>query len=116
MEDYVRGDYAAAVPGLQRAADIAPDSARILFFLGASYLLDGRTAPARESLRRVVSLGDTVYLEEARFLVAQSWLIDGDSRSAEFELRELIEMNGDLADDARRLLDRVTAVKAAPAN
>jgi tetratricopeptide (TPR) repeat protein len=107
MATYQEGDYNGAIPELEAAARLAPEAARIRFFLGASRLLAGDVEPAIESLERVVSLGETPYLEEAKLLLAKAHLVEGDTASAAQRLEEVSAMKGDLGREAEELLARI---------
>ncbi len=74
MESYAAGDYAAAIPGLEEAADLDPSSPNISFFLGACYLLTDRIPDGITELEHTVALGDTPFLEESHLLLAKAHL------------------------------------------
>ncbi len=110
MEQYGRGDFAAAAAGLEAASEIRPEAPEIGFYLGASRLLVGDRRGGIRSLRGVVGLGDTPYLEEARWLLANAYLLQGDASSARAELRALVALEGELEAEARALSDRIDEV------
>ncbi len=58
----------------------------------------------------MVGLGDTPYLEEARWLLANAYLLQGDASSARAELRALVALEGELEAEARALSDRIDEV------
>ena len=51
-----RGDAAAAVADLERAAALVPDASEVQNHLGLAYAAEGRDAEAREAFRRAVAL------------------------------------------------------------
>jgi len=104
MEFYSAGDYASAIPGLEDAAELDPTAPNVSFFLGACYLLTGRTSEGVETLQRTVDLGDTPYLEEALFLLAKASLQTGDRGTAEEALRQVIGLEGEWESESRSLL------------
>jgi tetratricopeptide (TPR) repeat protein len=104
MEHYVRKDFAAAIPLLEEATRLDPEDPGPEFFLGISFLMTDQSAPAIESLRRTVGLGDTPYLEEAHFYLAKAYLGEGNVASATEELKKIVEMRGDLEEAAADLL------------
>jgi tetratricopeptide (TPR) repeat protein len=108
MGEYSRGDYAGALPGLERATRLDPENPRSRFFLGASHLLIGQTEAAAGDLRQVLSMGETPYLEEAKLLLAQAHLVEGELEKARAELEELAAMNGDSEAQALRLLEQIS--------
>ena len=111
---YLARDYAGAAALLERAAQAAPGDPRAAFFLGAALLLDGRVEPGAAQLRRVVALGDTPYLEEARLLLARSCLLQGDATGAERELAAVLALRGDFEPQARELRRRLQEIDQAP--
>ena len=110
MEFYSAGDYASAIPGLEEAAELDPDAPNISFFLGACYLLTGRTSEGITELERTIALGDTPYLEEAFLLMAKGRLATGDRIGAENAFEEAAKMNGDLRIEARDALAKLREV------
>ncbi len=107
MKDYSAGDYATAASGLEKAAKLDPKAPETGFFLGASYLLTGRNEAAIADLRRTVGLGDTPFLEAARFYLAKAYLRTGDLDAARAELTGVVQVNGALAEDAKKLLSEL---------
>jgi len=97
MEFYSTGDYVFAIPGLEEAANLDPKSPNISFFLGACYLLADRTSEGIEILQNNLALGDTVFLEEARRLLAKAHLRRGEFDAARSELEAVIDLGGDFA-------------------
>lgn len=59
---YAHGDYALAIPALQKAVQLQRDYANALFVLGLAYERSGRTAEALQALRAVAALNpsDTI--------------------------------------------------------
>ncbi|HLG04759.1 MAG TPA: hypothetical protein VI383_01290 [Gemmatimonadales bacterium] len=82
MEAYSSGRFAEATHRLRDAIAAGVDSAPAEFFLGASLLMDGKAAPAAEAFARVIALGDTPYLLEARYYRSKSLLRLGRGRDA----------------------------------
>jgi tetratricopeptide (TPR) repeat protein len=107
MVHYQQGDYGEAIPGLETAVGLDPTSARIAFYLGACYLLTDRPEPAIERFGQVVDLGETPFLESARFSRAKAFLLTGDLEPARKELEEVLQMSGRLEGDAQRILDQL---------
>ena len=107
MRHYVRGDYAAAIPGLRAASKLNPQAPDINFFLGICYLLTDQTDAAIKQLRRTAALGDSPYLEETHFYLAKCSLRKGDLRAARNELEKTIRLQGEREDEARELVEQV---------
>jgi tetratricopeptide (TPR) repeat protein len=111
MTLYQRQDYSAAIAGLQAATRLDPEAPHILFFLGASQLLAGRTDAASDSLRKTIALGDSAYLEAAHFYLAKALLQKGMVDEAIKELESAIRLRGDREPESRLLLGQLQAFK-----
>ena len=107
MKYYTKGEYASSIPSLTEASQLDPKAANISFFLGICYLLMGHTDSAIEALRKTVALEDSPYLEEAHFYLAKSFIRKGDLNGARSELRETIQLRGEVEQKARRLLGQI---------
>ena len=107
MTHYTVTNCAGAIDGLRRAvaADRAYTQAR--FYLGACELHTGATNEAATSLQRVIAAGESPYLEDARWFLAQARVKQGDLEAARQELERVIALNGDRREAARRLLDEL---------
>ncbi|MFN7986693.1 MAG: tetratricopeptide repeat protein [Thermoanaerobaculia bacterium] len=110
MEKYEKGDWAAALPILRDASQLDPSAPGASFYRGGCALLAGDPAEAAESLERVVALGDTPYLEEARFYLAKARLAKGDAPGARNELLRIAREDGRRRAEARLLLGRLDAL------
>jgi TolA-binding protein len=110
MEPYRQGDYAAASEALKKFLDGSPKQGRPFidaeFFLGACYLLTGRTDDASVAFQAVL-VADSPYLEEAHFLMAETWLKKREAGHARAELEKVIAMNGDLRNASEILLAKL---------
>jgi tetratricopeptide (TPR) repeat protein len=104
MKRYQEGEYAGAIPELRDAAGLKSDSAQIRFFLGICFLLSGRLNEGIEELKVAESLGDPDYLEESRFFLAKAFLGKADIGAASEKLRQVVESNGRMKDEAAGLL------------
>ncbi len=111
MQLYVKGDYAGARMGLAAAAKSDGDAPDIAFFLGVCSLLTDDPAAAAEQLRRTIALGESPFLEEARFYLAKAYLRRGELQAAESELRKTAQLRGDREKEARELLQNVEALR-----
>ena len=107
MEFYSKGDYISAIPGLEEAASLDPKAPDISFFLGSCYLLTGRDSDGINTLQHTVALGETVFLEEARLLLAKAHLRIGAVEPARSQLQQALELNGDFVEEARFLLEQL---------
>ena len=113
MQRYVKGDYAGARAGLVVAARGDPDAPDIAFYLGICFLLTDETAGAVEQLRSTIALGDSPFLEDARFYLAKAHLRRGELQAAASELAKTVELRGDRETEARDLLRQVDILRKA---
>jgi tetratricopeptide (TPR) repeat protein len=104
MALYQEGRYDAAIPDLLAAADLNPKGAGIRFFLGICLLLTGQTDSGIGELQAAISLGESVYLEEAHFYLAKALLGKGDVGGAKEEFNWVLERGGNLREDASQIL------------
>ncbi len=104
MQNYSKEDYAKAIPGLQTAVKASPQVASFNFYLGACYLLTGRTDPAIVYLRKTISLGNPAYSESAHFYLAKAYLKKKDVSAAEEELQKTVQLHGSRETEAEEIL------------
>lgn len=104
MKLYQEGRYGDAITNLRAAADFSPAGAGIRFFLGICFLLAGQTDAGIEELRATIALGESVYLEEARFYLAKAFLGKGDVGGARDEFNWVLQRSGNLKEEAARIL------------
>jgi TolA-binding protein len=114
MTAYQSGRYRAAIAGFRAAVDLdasAPDSN---FFLGVCYLLVDETDAGIHSLRNTIALGDSPFLEEAYFYLAKALLRQNQLAAAQQQLRQVIRLNGDRQNEARRLSEQLSRLQREP--
>ena len=114
MRFYRNGDFAAAAARLAQALKANPRSPHVLFFLGVSELLDGKTDEGISHLHRTVATGDTPFVEEAHFFLAKAFLRKGDIAAAEGELQRVVLVGGDLQQSANELLNQLRKQRTSP--
>jgi TolA-binding protein len=108
MDNYARGDYAHAIPGLRSAVKASPRTPRFSFYLGACYLLTGETDLSIATLRRTASLGDLTYSEQSHFYLAKAYLKQKKVAEAENELRITTRLGGERKAEAQEILRRLS--------
>jgi TolA-binding protein len=108
MRQYMRRDYASAIPGLRGAVHLNPQAANANFYLGACYLLNHQTDLAILSLEKVVSDHDPNYAEQAHFYLAKAYIRKGDFAAAKSELERTVQLHGDREQEARKLETQLT--------
>ena len=104
MKHYQEGAYARAIPELRAAAGLKAESAQTRFFLGICLLITGQSDEGIEELGKTEALGDPAYLDEARFYLAKAYLGKGDVAGAKEKLRQVVESDGRIRDEAAGLL------------
>ena len=107
MKAYDDRRYDAASAGLTGALAAGTDSAPAEFFLGAALLMLDRPEAAAETFGRVIALGDTPYLGEARFYRAKALLRQGNGAAALSELHAVASSSSAVSGWARALADSV---------
>lgn len=105
MEAYVRGDWAAAQAALEACRAERPEHGPTRFFLAATLEQLGELARAEELYRSAASVPDPLLAGHARLRLAQLLLARGDPRAARAELEALVAAGGELAPNARELLE-----------
>jgi len=107
MKQYLKGNFAAAIPGLRAALKTDPDTVDARFYLGISELLSDQTDQAAQEFRRTIALGDSPYLEGAHFYLAKAYIRKNDLAAAEGELKRTIEIKRGHGDEAEKLLQQL---------
>jgi tetratricopeptide (TPR) repeat protein len=105
MAKYTEGDYAAAAGELRGL-----DQAAARFYLGVCDIMIDNRDEAVSQLRSVEAMGETPYLEPARFFLAKALLANKDAAGAAQALEQTIALKGDREAEARRLLEQVRAL------
>jgi tetratricopeptide (TPR) repeat protein len=104
---YRAREYAAAAAAFRAALAQGLERAPGDFFLAASLLLAGDPTGAEAGFGRVIELGSTPYLTEARYYRAKALLRLGRGPEALLELRGAARSTGILGEVARNLADSV---------
>jgi len=104
MQNYSKGDYANAIPGIRAALKVDPKALSFNFYLAACYLLTGQTDPAITFFRKTIALGDPTYSEQSHFYLAKAYLKKQDVAGAEDELEATISFHGGKETEAGEIL------------
>jgi hypothetical protein len=110
MRRYVGRDFSGAIPPLERAVRESPSSGDARFYLGAAYLLAGRSHNAISTLEPLAADARSPYAEEAQFLIAKAYLQSYSLPAAITALDKTVAMHGDRESEARTLRERVAAL------
>jgi hypothetical protein len=113
MALYRTGAFAEAIPKLDAAAKLNRQDPGPRFFAGICRLVAGDAVAGIADLRSVDAMGLTPYQEEARYYLAKGLLRQRDVAGARAALLGVVGMNGDLAQQARAMLDRLRTVTQA---
>jgi tetratricopeptide (TPR) repeat protein len=111
MRRYAAGDFRDAIPLLERAVGQEPATEDARFYLGASYLLDGRAQEAVTTLEPLGTTAESSYAEEAQFLIAKAHLHAGNLAAAGEALERTVAMRGEREQEARELHLQVAAIE-----
>jgi len=103
MDQYRKRDYAGAAARLRAAVEAHPQSVEARFYLGICLLLTADRPGGIQLLKDVTASGDTPYLESARFYLAKALVGEGNLPAADLQLRVIVEMHGNLEQQAQRL-------------
>lgn len=107
MDAYVAEEFERAADGLAAALAAGVDSAPAEFFLGSSLLMEDETEDAARAFRRVIALGETPYMAEARYYLAKALLRLGQAEEALTHLRLAARQSDELREPATALADSV---------
>ncbi len=110
MQHYALERFDRAATGLEAALRAGVDPAPAEFFLGASRLMLDRSRDAGAAFERVISLGDSPYLSEARYYRAKTLLRLGRGSEALAELEAVPAANSVVGVTARALADSIREV------
>lgn len=105
MEPYACGEWAVAKRALEQWLSTRPEHGPARFYLAAAEEQLGELGPAEEHYRAAAGAPDTLLSEHARFRLALVMLRRGDIARARTELDALRDGGGELARNARELLD-----------
>ena len=112
MQDYMRGNYAAAIPAFARASAADDSRPNIVFYLAASQLMNGDLLAAESSFRGIIGRGETPFLSESHFYLAKAHLARGDVVAARVELEQTATLPGAQQQEAARLLTELEQLSA----
>jgi tetratricopeptide (TPR) repeat protein len=107
MAPYQKGDFTMAIPLLEAVAQAQPTHPAAHFYLGACLLLTDRPEEALESLSRVVTLGESPFLDWALFYRGKAHLRLDNRNAADDDLSEVAGRGGELAAAAQEILDQL---------
>lgn len=105
MEPYVRADWTAAKRALEQWLNVRPEHGPAHFYLAAAAEQLDELDAAEEHYQSAVRAPDALLSEHARFRLALLWIRRGDLARARTELGTLQAGGGELARNARELLD-----------
>ncbi len=112
MDSYAKGQYGKAAARLRAVLATGRDSVPAQFFLAASLLFDNKPSEAADVFQRVIALGDTPYLAEARYYRAKALLRLGRPADAQAELSRLTDSGGVVFEMGKALADSIAQLRA----
>lgn len=107
MKQYESGDCASAASTLARVAANNPNGLAAQFYAGACRMKTGDYTAAAALLQRVADAGDSPQQESAWYYLAQIALVRSDAPTARRDLKQVIELHGDLETQATKQLTRL---------
>ncbi len=110
MGPYLGGRPTHSIAGLSAVVKKHPDFALARFYLAACLLNAGDTTGASQEFRRLIALGDSVYLEDSLYLLAQSELLAAEPGEARRELERVAALRGARRAEALQLLEELDKV------
>ena len=111
MSYYRKGDYNAAIKGLQTTARLSPKAVDVNFYLGACYLLTNQPQRATDALEKATSPNSPVFAEQAHYYLAKTYLQEHNLASARRELESTLTFHGAREDEARRLIQELDKIQ-----
>jgi hypothetical protein len=109
---YQRKDYSGAVRGLNTAVKLAPGHAQAWLYLGVSHFLKRQSKPALEALTQAERLGHDELKIQARWYLAQTYLLTAKPQQALPLLAWISTQNTAYASDADSLQHRLQLTAA----
>lgn len=104
---YDNSDYVEAVRWLSKAHRAEPDNYLASFYLGASYLMLAQPDSAAASLQHAVGTPWQEQAVRARWLLANTYLLQDEVSRAKEQLRLVQAAGGEYANEATELLARL---------
>jgi hypothetical protein len=115
MNAYIDRRYSVAIENLEKAVQLEPDATDANFFLGVCKLLLGDAAGAIVPLKNAAADEKSQWAQPAHFYLAKAYVQSGDLAQAEAQFSAAAAIKGRLTTEARSSLDRVQALRRAPA-
>jgi Flp pilus assembly protein TadD len=107
IKDYLQGDYKQATKLIKRAVERTDDRAEWWLYLGVCNYLQHDADPAIKALCRADNLAQGGLKVQTRWFLAQSYLLEGDRKSAEPMLEWVSAQNKDRSNEAFALLSKL---------
>ncbi|MBI5283176.1 MAG: zf-HC2 domain-containing protein [Candidatus Solibacter usitatus] len=110
MGPYMEGRPGDSIAGLRAVVGQYPGFAPARFYLAASLLQAGDTAGASREFKRLIAMGDSVFLEDSLFLLAQAELLTSQPGEARTHLKSAVALGGARRTAALQLLERLDQI------
>jgi len=107
MVFYAAGNCDATLSGLRRALALDDSLLAARFYLGVCELERGRPLAAAPALEQVIAAGESPYLEDALFFLADARIGEGNLTAARAGLERVVSLRGNRRDEAQRLLTQL---------
>ena len=107
MAPYTQANYADAATQLRRVVTLPGAPIDAIFYLAVCELQTGRLQEAASNFDRVITFGESPYLEDAYFFLAKTRIRQRDVAAASEQLRRVIALDGDRREEARELISQL---------
>lgn len=107
MKYYMQEDYAEAIEKLTLSSESDPQNANTNFYLGICYFLQKEPDEAIIYLNEALKLGANNLTEKCHWYLGNAYLILNEKETALEQFNKVIEINGDLAQKARKMIDSI---------
>jgi predicted Zn-dependent protease len=108
LQNYETGDYGFAAKGFEELVNEDSSNAAWVFYLATSQLESGEKEKARNNFQKVIDLGQTKYLNPARWYLALTQISMNQTEEAEGLLKILIEEDFGYKVRAEQLLNSIS--------
>lgn len=106
MNLYYGAKYSLAAKRLEKLLDNDPSSVTIKFYLGVTYMQLEEFKKSRELFNEIIN-GDSFLIEQALWYKGLGYLAEKDIKNAQKTLEDLINLKGQYASKASKLIEQI---------
>ena len=104
---YQQGDFAKAVGYLEEVIEKMPDMVATNFYAGISYFELERFSEADESLKKVISQNDNLFIDQAEWYLGLCYIALNETDRARRQFARIASSNSEKAKQAKKLLRKL---------